>query len=69
MRVKIWCKGGLFGIQLDNEMPQVLNRDELKSKLKQALHMDSASTMSAMLAAEIFGTYEFNLFETYGNVG
>lgn len=69
MRVKVWCKGNLFGIQLDNEMPQVLSRDELRTKLKKALHMDSASCQSAMLAAEIFRTYSFDLFETYERVG
>jgi hypothetical protein len=67
MKVKIWCKGNSFGIQLDNEMPQVLSRDELKHKLKRALFMDSAACVSIMLAAEIFGSYEFDLFETYEN--
>lgn len=65
MKVKIWSKGNLFGIQLDNEIPQILERHELRNKLKRALHMDSASCMSAMLAAEIWGTYSFDLFETY----
>ncbi len=68
MKVKIWSNSSSFGVQLDNEMPEVLTRDQLKTKLKRALHMDSASCMSAMLAAEIFGSYEFNLFETYEKV-